>query len=898
MKRRSYALLIVLVVLSAFACSSKKQEKFTIGVSQPIMDSWRASMNEEIRRELLFHDNIDAVFYEATNSSEIQIRQIREMVDNGVDLLIISPNEVKPVTPVIDDLYERGIPIILLDRKINSDKYTAYIGANNRMIGVEAAKYATRLISDRGRVLEVYGSQSISAFQERSNGFHNILNEKQKIVLDSVEDLERGREQFIEMINRHHYDVIFAHTDVAAKYAYDLVKEQKGSTESIKFIGVDALPGPDEGMEMVEKGILTATLLYPTGGKTAVKVASDILEGKSVQKHYPLKTLIIDQTNISAIRLQTNKLIEQYNDMERLAYKITEMLGVFRNQRILINLFAAMLVLSIVLLVAVIYFLIQGNKANKQLKEKNREIIRISLEAERANQERLTFFTNISHEFRTPLTLILSPLENLLARSDTSFFKTELDMIRKNSLRLLRLVNQVMDFRKIDGGRMQLRAVNADLGEFVQDIVQTFQSAARAKNIDLYFHSDQNQTKVWFDPGLFDKVIFNLLSNAIKFTPKGGRVQVKVEQHQLDEEVLLVVEDTGTGLSERDQQHIFDRFYQGDSNRTLGVGIGLSLTKHIVELHHGDIEVNSKLNMGTRFTIHLKMGRDHLTNAEIVDSVQEFVASEPILEDLVDSIPDDDEKLSKSEHTIMLVEDNQELRAYLKNQLSQQYSVIGTSSVKEGIHIAFEEIPDLIICDLMVGDEDGFELIRALRSDLRTAHIPAVILTSKSGTEDKIKGIRLGADDYITKPFNVSFLMERIKTLIANRDKLREHYLSELPIEQVVSESPSKLNKKFINEFTAIVEQNLSNPGFGVNDICEGLGLSRVQLYRKVKAILGYSVNDYINKVRLKRAKHLLHENHSVSEVSHMVGFSSPAYFSTAFKNHFGKTPTEYRNEL
>jgi DNA-binding response OmpR family regulator len=545
---------------------------------------------------------------------------------------------------------------------------------------------------------------------------------------------------------------------------------------------------------------------------------------------------------------------------------------------------------------------VDKRRTNRELKNINEKVMAYSNQAEEANQQKLTFFTNISHEFRTPLTLILSPLEELLEKKELSHFRKEHNLIKTNALRLLRLVNQIMDFRKIDVGKMQIRVTESDLVTFVEEVVDAFQRPAQKKGIQLVFTHEKNLIPLWYDRSMLDKVLFNLLSNALKFTPRGGKINVKMEHNHLEEHVLVVVEDSGTGMSKQDLENVFSRFYQGEQNRSLGTGIGLALSKEIIQLHQGDISVQSVEGRGTRFEIKLKTGKAHFDESQLGTRMEGHVFEDSsIMEfDIAEEIPESDESsdVNLKEHTLLIIEDNRELRKYLVQRLKQRYNIVEAETVKDGIDKAYEEVPDLIICDLMLRKESGYDVIRTIKSDVRSSHIPIIVLTAKSDMDERIEGIKLGADDYITKPFNYTLLAERINTLLITHQKLREHYLTEVPSEsQPVSSS--KLNKKFVNQFVALVEENISNSAFGVNDICMQLGLSRIQLYRKVKAMLGYSVNDYINTVRLKKAKHLLTSSeHTISEIAHLVGYSSPAYFSTAFKNQFGVTPSEFKQTV
>lgn len=855
-------------------------------------------MYNEMQRQLLFHEDIELVLKHANHVVGIQVRQIQELVNEDIDLLIVSPSESQPLKPIIESVYAKGIPVVLLDRRIESDQYTAYIGADNESIGQEVARYTYGLLNSSGRVLELYETPRVTAFSERHTGFQSQIRNYADIKVDTCRAiLHHGTADYIDLIRKNHYDVIFSHTDVGAYLAHQIADSLE-LADGIDFIGIDGLPGPNEGLDYVDRGILKASFLYPTGGDVAIDVAASILHNEPFQRETRLQSMVIDANNVKLTQLQVNKLAEQHNDILSLGEKLNGIRNVYRTERMLNYLFAAVTFIAIVLGAYAFKSLVDKRRTNKELAAINEKVVAYSNQAEEANQQKLTFFTNISHEFRTPLTLILSPIEELLERRDLGHVRKEHNLIKSNTLRLLRLVNQIMDFRKIDVGKMQIRVTESDLVAFVEEVVDAFQRPAQKQRIQLMFSHEKDVIPLWYDRNMLDKVLFNLLSNAMKFTPKGGHINVKMEHNHLEGHVLIVVEDSGVGMSEVDLENVFSRFYQGEQNRTLGTGIGLALSKEIIQLHQGDISVQSVKGRGTRFEIKLKTGNAHFDESQLIKSMddQVFEDSSMMEFDMAEiSETDENPNVQLKEHTLLIIEDNPELRKYLVQRLRQKYNIVEAERVKEGILKAQEEIPDLIICDLMLKKESGHDVIRTLKSDVRFSHIPIIVLTAMADINERIAGIKLGADDYITKPFNYNLLAERINTLLISHQKLREHYTIELPSKP--RQVPlSSLEKKFINQFVAIVEENISNSDFGVNDIYQKLGLSRIQLYRKVKAVLGYSVNDYINSVRLKKAKHLLtSSDHTVSEIAHLVGYSSAPYFSTAFKNQFGITPTEFK---
>ncbi|HET7899170.1 MAG TPA: ATP-binding protein, partial [Flavisolibacter sp.] len=496
------------------------------------------------------------------------------------------------------------------------------------------------------------------------------------------------------------------------------------------------------------------------------------------------------------------------------------------------------------------------------------------------------------------------PLEEL--QNDAKLnqrWSRNLGLVHKNVIRLLRLVNQLMDFRKIEVEKMRLRASENDLISFTNDILQSYQSIAQKRNIDLRLFTNERNLLLWFDVNMLDKVLFNLLSNAFKFTNDGGFVHVSISRSTEKKEAVIKVEDNGVGMDEEAVKNTFNVFYQGEFENKKGSGLGLALSKELITLHKGSIDVESKKRQGTTFTIHLPLGRDHLQAEEWVEA-----ASTPVVlyEDekvyTTDLLHEPSQKeleglKTEKEFTLLLVEDNEDLRSFLKRRLESRYEIAEATDGQSALQQAFDVVPDLIVTDIVIPGKDGVALTNLLKSDVRTSHIPIVMLTGKTNMESQIEGLKARADAYVTKPFNVEFLEHTIQSLLANRVTLKEHYTSELP-SNLKTQTVGKIDRKFVSEFTAIVEQNVANEAFTVEDICRDMGISRVQLYRKVKALMNVNVNDYILNIRLQKAKYLLqHEELSISEIAYKVGFSSPAYFSTVFKSKFGVTPKAFKGK-
>ncbi|ERM84564.1 hypothetical protein P872_24405 [Rhodonellum psychrophilum GCM71 = DSM 17998] len=895
-----------LLIVGFCSCENPQEKKFKIGFSQCVTnDAWRKTMQEEMFRELSFYPDLSLEIKDAQGNNALQIEQILEFQRQGVDLLIVSPNESSPITPIVEEMYQSGIPVIVVDRKINSNLYSAYIGGDNYEIGITAGQYIKNLLNGKGSILEIWGLRGSSPAKERHRGLMESLEGSEIKIVSQIDgewekDTARIRlKEYLLQANAPGFDLVFGHNDVMTIGANEIAREL--NLPSKIFVGVDALPGPYGGIQAITDGVLDATFFYPTGGDKAIEVAAKILAGDSFEKENILQTAAVDASNIRIMKQQTDRIINQQSSIFRQMEMIESQLKIYKSQRGLLIVFGITLFIAIVSLAYVFKSLKDKQKINRELQRKNKEVneqkekvLSFSKKAEEATRYKLEFFTNISHDFRTPLTLIQGPIEELIHRKDAAPFRNDLLMVRKNTFRLLRLVNQLMDFRKIDSGKLQLKVSEQVLPPFLEEIMSVFNKSAKDNQIHFRLVCENPKIKLWFDPSMMDKVMFNLLSNAFKFTPKKGTILVNVEEDPLKHEVLITVEDTGPGMNKEETEHAFDRFYQGKSGtRITGSGLGLALSKELVELQHGTIDLKSEMGEKTVFLLRFKMGKSHFEPEELFsDLIQDQILDfESFLPEQDDSFPIENEP-PDLKNTVLIIEDDLEIRNYLKNKLQTSYRILEAEDTSSAFLIALDEIPDLITCDLMLKNGNGLELIKKLKATPQTSSIPIIVISAKSSEEDMLKGIKTGIDDYITKPFSISFVMERIKTILSNRNQLKEHFLHELPRET----NPLNSDKKFNKAFTSLVEENLSNPHFGVNEICKEIGLSRGQLYRKTKTVLGYSVNDYITKVRLKKAKYLLiNDSGSIADISFKVGFSTAAYFSTVFKNAFGITPSEYR---
>ena len=907
----------VACVFFVSACSmNEKPKEYVIGFSQCVeSDAWRKTMLDEMKREMSFHPNLRLLYRQADGNSQRQIEQVKELLKENIDLLIISPNEAEPLTSVVEYAYHKGTPVIVVDRKISTPLYSAYVGGDNYAIGKIAGDYAAHLLEGKGKIIEITGLPKSSPAIERQRGFHDALRNHPSLTI--VQQIngewlkERAQSKLAAVSNQFpKVDLIFAHNDRMALASYEVYKIDTGI--SPKIIGVDGLAAKDAGLDMVAGKKISATMLYPTGGQESIQIALKILNKEPVEKENLLQTTVIDSTNVHIMQLQARKTASQQEQIERQQTNLVRLETIYRNQRTFLYILISSLILALTLAGIVFYALRQNRRINKKLQLQNDEILaqkkeleELSAKAQAANEAKVAFFTNISHEFRTPLTLILAPLEELLA--NTKFGpaqKHNLQLIHKNVIRLLRLVNQLIDFRKIEVDKMRVRASENDLISFVAEIIQSYQTIAHKRDVDLRLITNERNLAVWFDVNMLDKVIFNLLSNAFKFTKDGGYIHVYVSKNDAANEVIIKVQDNGMGMDEEAAKNAFEVFYQGEFENQKGSGLGLALSKDLIRMHKGSINVKSEKGKGTTFEIHLLLGNAHLDKQDLTElptTPYVYYEDEKVYTTDTQAVhigrAEIEGLLGEKEYSILIIEDNADLRGFIKNRLSSQYEVMEAEDGNSAIQKAFDTVPDLIIADVIIPGKDGMALVNIFKSDVRTSHIPVILLSGQTNIEHQIEGMKNMADVYMTKPFNVLFLEQTIKSLIANRSKLKSHFTSELP-SNLKTQTLGKIDRKFLSEFTALVESNISNEDFSVEDICKSMAVSRVQLYRKVKALLNVNVNDYILNTRLQKAKYLLqHEELSISEISYNVGFSSPAYFSTVFKSKFGVTPKAFKEK-
>ena len=523
-------------------------------------------------------------------------------------------------------------------------------------------------------------------------------------------------------------------------------------------------------------------------------------------------------------------------------------------------------------------------KFEKYSREKDNEL----------NNQKFNFFTGVSHELRTPLTLLVGPLEQLAKNPKLdNRARNRVMGMQRNANRLVLLINQLLDFRKMETGKMRLQVSQQDLLQFLEEILLTFRELALQKGIQLELINNLKRRSQYFDETKIEIILYNLLSNALKFTEKSGKVSV--ELNETERMFEMIVSDTGKGISKENVSRIFDPFFRDrtiDKNEK-GSGIGLTLVRNVVELHHGDITVDSEVLKGTAFKIRIPGEKDSYPGDELLKQSKEMNENDEVSE----IVAGPGGSTGEVKSSLLIVEDNKEIQNFLYDNLNLEFDIFIANNGKEGLELSQEIVPDIVLSDVMMPEMDGIEMCRHLKTDISTSHIPIILLTARSGFTHELLGLDTGADDYIIKPFQVELLRIRLNNLLDNRRKLRDKLRKELilePSEVAVSDPDEEFLRKLMN----IIENHITDSEFTVKDLAKEMGLSHSVLYRKIMALTNLTINDFIKNVRLKRAAQLLQSNaHRINEVSYLVGFTSPKYFSTCFREHFGTTPKEYSGQ-
>ncbi|WP_302980093.1 substrate-binding domain-containing protein [uncultured Muribaculum sp.] len=895
-------------MLSVFQ-SCKEETKYRIGVSQCSNDDWRTKMNEEIQREIMFHPEATVEIRSADDSNEKQIADIRYFADNGFDIIIAAPNEADAITPVIKEVYDAGIPVIVFDRNINGDSYTAYQGVDNVGIGKSAADYARHLLPDGGNVIEIHGLAGSTPAVGRHEGFAKEAELKGMNIIASAYgnwNYEDAAIKVDSLLNIYEdVDLIYAHNDRMAIAASDVARKHG---KDIRIIGIDA--ALEIGIKAVADSVIDATFLYPTEGYRLIRTALNILNGRPYEREkiLPLSSAV-DLSNADILLLQNESLMEETSKIKYLKSQVDDYWNRHSAQT---SLFYAMIII-LLLLFGVLFLVLRAfwqrkkhqnvlMSQNKILEEQRDTQRELNEQLNAATQSKLVFFTNVSHDLRTPLTLIAEPVEQLAVADNLTPQQSMLMKIANKNVKILkRLINQILDFRKYENGKLNLNLVESKFGTLVREWAESFNSIARKRDITLTVDVtlDKDFTLA-VDAEKIERVFFNLMSNAFKYTPDNGSIKFSCG---LDGDNLrFSIEDTGHGIGADDINNIFDRFYQVDKIHPNGSGIGLSLAKAFVELHGGSIAVESILGVGSKFTVTLPVV--HVEECMPADTDNLITKADVNAE--LDRLEEVDRTTTAGTELplLLVIDDNADIRRMIGELLKDEYNIVTAPDGREGVRLAAKYVPDLIICDVMMPVMDGLECCRIIKDEVSTSHIPVLMLTACSMDEQRARGYDSGADGYLSKPFNSTVLKSRCRNLIDNRKRIKNLWSSNgggdvKAKERNASVPVNDVDSEFYSKVLDIMKKEMGNPDLNVDSLASMMGLGRSQFYRKIKALTNYSPVELLRNLRLKQAREMLTTTEkTIGEIAYEVGFSSPAYFTRCYREAFDETPTELRERI
>lgn len=903
-RKSSLLVCLSLVCLSTcfLACTSGKKT-YVIGVSQCSEDSWRMKLNDELRDATYLHDNVELHVVSADDNDKHQIRQINAFMKEDVDLLIVSPNQMNTVTPAIDRAYDSGIPVVLFDRKTDSGKYTAFVGADNEKIGRTIGEYIATRLGGKGTVVEIRGLEGSSPAIERHKGFVSAIRKYPGIRLLASESgtwlQQSGDSVAAKMFARGIVpDYVFGQNDRMAHGAW-LAARRCGLEGRIRFVGIDALPGEGGGIELVRDGVLDASYIYPTRGDIVMQQALSILEGRPYERDLYMKAALVTKDNAETMLMQAEEMSHISDQLEKLHGRVDFFFTQYSHQKVYFLLCAIILLLVIVAFAA-FYRMV---------------MVRRRMERETA-EAKMAFFTDMSHDLRTPLTLIADPVERILDDENlTGRQRHMLGIVRRNAALLLKLVGEILDLRKIQGGKMDLTVTEFNLADAVRLWVDDFKPLAASYEVTIVQKADGDLT-VKADYYKVERICYNLISNSLKYNRKGGTVTVEAVRR--GGSVEITVADTGVGIPKDVVSRVFDKFYRVRGGGS-GTGVGLAVVKAFAELHGGRVSVKSVEGEGSEFKVELpqKVENAILSTPDTLSKHPE--GREPDMqkqrkawiEDVDDDIDGNRQGMSSTLTSgglgyvaepdgtsascplALVVDDNSDVREYVAHLLGGEYDVRQAADGKEGLGMALKTVPDLIVCDVKMPVMDGLEMCRRVKAETATSHVPVILLTSNAQENQRAEGYDCGADAYITKPFSSKVLLSRVRNLLENRKRLKYVYASGADDEARDEADP---DSRFMADFGRVVRERMSDSSLSVETISSALGLSRVQMYRKVKQLTGQSPVEIIRVTRLKKAERLLKTTQmTVSEISYDVGFSSPSYFSKCFKDYFGVQPGEMR---
>ena len=915
-------MLTVFYVLSLLACS-RKPEVFTIGVSQCSVDAWREAANNEIGQEALFYNNLNLVFKSVRDDSQQQIADIEQFIEDGVDLLIISPNESSALSPVVEKAYDAGIPVVLYDRKVDSDKYTAFIGGDNRQIGSIAGSYTLSIIDGRKRIALIRGTRGSTADTERYEGFVSVLDQQKisgaAIAVEAYANFTRedARKAMGEILSKTReedpYDLVFAFNDEMAAGVYDAYVE--AGMKKPFIMGIDALLAADGTgtIPYILDGMIDASFIYPTGGNAVISLAHRILMGEPFERENILSTEMVNRTNVRVYQTQVNQLAEKQRRAEELNSRIQAYNQRYERQQQLMYIILAFVVILGMVLILLAFTMRTRNRLVIRLNEQNAQILKqvesleaqkkqlidLSEQLEETTQAKLNFFTNISHEFKTPLSLISGPIDDLIANKQMpANAEVPLDILKRNSSKLTRLITELLDFRTLESGNLAVNYSMGNLDTFLREILKMFADVIRRRNLHFEYEVDDSGYEIPFDPIKMEKVFTNLLSNAFNHVDKEGTIRIRLSSTPIESgrDINLSVFNSGSYIPPENIEKIFQRFYTLDAEQK-GTGIGLALVTSLVDALGGVIQVDSEQATGTTFTVKIPLEKDLLTDARFNTKtyVPEFAKLKLATmgeEDVASGILDEMAR-EEGKPTVLVIEDNVDMRYYIRTILSSDYHVLLAKDGNIGTSKAFKLLPDIVLCDIMMPDMDGYEVCRQLKGNPSTKDIPIILLTACSLDEQRARGYESGAEAFMQKPFNVTTLKVRMRQLLQRKEQIS----SEIQGDWLIGRKAGTLSSAaatMLNRFREYVEEHIME-NISLDEIAQHLGYSKSKLYRELKDVTEYSPIDLVNLVRLHKAVDLMtREQQNITEAAFNTGFSSPSYFSRTFLKYYYMRPKDY----
>lgn len=726
-------MLLLTIVLSCLCMFlSCGQRRYLIGVSQCSNDGWRQKANREIKIGQYQYNNVDVTIKSADNNGQRQVAQIDSMIASGIDLLVVSPSDAQIVSPAIERAFNKGIPVILYDRMSRSEKYTAFIGADNVAVGRTMAQYVASMTNSSDEIVEITGLEGSTPVEERHRGFMEGIRNCNKhikvITLKGDWTIKTPRRLMRQLLRDGHRPVcVFCHNDGEAYGAY-LGAKDMGMEKQIKFVGIDGLPGPNQGVEWVRDGKLTASYIYPTKGEKIVPLAMRILQHQPFRRINILTSALVTADNAAIVDMQNNEMLNQTANLSALYNDIDRYVSLNQSQRIIL----IMAFLVVILLIIIAVYQVYLRKTKEQISQKILQL----------DKEKIDFFTNVSHQLRTPLTLVAGPIDQLLESSTLKGEdRTTVEMMGRNIHQLSALIEGLLTFDN--------------------------------------------------------------------------------DKENVDDSSATACADQAKADAENEQQ-------------------------------------------------------------------EENVVPATLADDLIDE--------DESREQILVIDDNDDIRFYLRSVLEKRYNVLEARNGKEGVSMTQKYIPDLVICDIMMPVMNGLECCKIIKQTSATCHIPVILLTARSQEAQRIEGFDHGADEYMTKPFSADVLLARVSNLLHNHKRLKEVFDDNSEWTKAMRNINGS-DKNFIELLRRSVMDNLGNPKLKMTTVADIMNISYMQLYRKTKALIGITPNELLRKARLKRALRLLQTtNLTIAEIAFQTGFTSPSYLSVCFKDEFGKSPTDVRN--